>query len=116
TRDSERVQMLQALGAFRDPHVIRQALDLIPSPGVTPSGALDLLITVSTNPIGGRELFDWYRSRSKALSEMWAGTPLLSLFRARAWPGSALTKRRKWSGTSWSTRLRTRSWPSNRAS
>ena len=80
TRDSERVQMLQALGAFRDPHVIRQALDLIPSPGVTPSGALDLLITVSTNPIGGRELFDWYRSRSKALSEMWAGTPLLSLF------------------------------------
>jgi tricorn protease interacting factor F2/3 len=80
TRDSERVQMAQALAAFRDPTLIRRVLGLIPSPGVTPSGALDLLFLLSANPVGGRELFDWYRGHTKALSEMWAGTPLLSIF------------------------------------
>jgi tricorn protease interacting factor F2/3 len=87
--DNERVQMAQALAAFRDPTLIRQALDLIPSPGVTPSGALDLLLATATNPVGGRELFDWYRRRSKSLSEMWAGTPLLSTFLrvSLAWMG-----------------------------
>jgi tricorn protease interacting factor F2/3 len=80
TRDSERVQLSHALAAFREPRLLRQALDLIPSPGVTPSGALDLLFAISANPVGGRELFDWYRGHTKALSEMWAGTPLLSIF------------------------------------
>ena len=80
TRDSERVQMVQALSAFRDPALSRKSLGLIPSPGVTPSGALDLLFLLSANPAAGRELFGWYQGHSKALSEMWAGTPLLSIF------------------------------------
>ena len=80
TRDSERVQMIQAVSAFREPGLIGKALELIPSPGVTPSGALDLLFCISANPVGGRELFDWYRGHSNALSEMWTGTPLLSIF------------------------------------
>jgi hypothetical protein len=80
TRDSERVQMVQALSAFRDPAFSRKSLGLIPSPGVTPSGALDLLFLLSANPAAGRELFGWYQGHSKALSEMWAGTPLLSIF------------------------------------
>ncbi|MGP8158204.1 MAG: M1 family metallopeptidase [Thermoplasmata archaeon] len=89
TRDTERVQMVQALAAFREPMLLRQALDLIPSPGVTPSGALDLLLATSVNPVGGRELFDWYCRHEKSLSEMWAGTPLLSLFLriSLAWSG-----------------------------
>jgi tricorn protease interacting factor F2/3 len=77
-RDSERVQMIQGLAAFRDPVDLRKTLALIPSPGLTPSGVLDLFVSMAVNPLGGRELFDWYRSHPKTLAEMWAGTPLLS--------------------------------------
>jgi hypothetical protein len=89
TRDLERVQMLHALGSFREPRLVRQTLDLVPSPGVTPSGALDLLLAVAANPVGGRELFNWFRSHRESLSGMWAGTPLLSGFLriSLAWTG-----------------------------
>jgi tricorn protease interacting factor F2/3 len=79
-RDSERAQMVLALAAFRDPALARKVLALIPSPGVTPSRALDLLGMMSANPAARRELFAWYRDGSTTLSEMWAGTPLQSLF------------------------------------
>lgn len=78
-RDSERLQMVMGLAAFRDPALVRRVLDLIPSPGVTPSRALDLLLLTSGNPAGRRELFAWYREHASALSEMWAGTPLHSM-------------------------------------
>jgi tricorn protease interacting factor F2/3 len=79
-RENERVHMLGALGAFEDQALIRDALGLIPSPGVTPSGALTLLATTCANPKGRRELFAWYQDHSVILSGMWAGTPLHSVF------------------------------------
>jgi len=79
-REAERVEVLRALGAFREPELIREVLGLVPSPGLTPSGTLSLLAYIIANPTGRGELFAWYRTHSKLLSEMWGGTPLLSLF------------------------------------
>jgi len=76
--DGERVQLLRALVGFQEPTLVRRALDLIPSPGVTPSGALDMFWGLRTNPAAGAPAFDWYRERSQSLSEMWAGTGMTS--------------------------------------
>ncbi len=76
----ERTQMLQALAELEDPATLRRAFDLIPSPGVTPSGAYVLLLSASTNPDAGPVLFDWLREKMSPLSEMWVGSPLLSEF------------------------------------
>jgi aminopeptidase N len=78
-KESERAQMAEALGAFPDPRLIRQVLEQVATSRMTPSGVLNLLGGIVANPVGGRALYDWYRSHSKSVSEMWAGTPLLSL-------------------------------------
>jgi len=75
--EGDRMQLLRALGGFREPGLLRRALDLIPSPGVTTAGALGLFVGLSFNPHGGRPFFDWYRERSADLTKWWAGTPLL---------------------------------------
>ncbi len=80
TREAERGQMLRALGAFRDPALVRRSLDLVPGPRMTAGMALELLVGVAANPASGRELFDWFRARAGPVTEMWAGTPLLSLY------------------------------------
>jgi tricorn protease interacting factor F2/3 len=79
-RDVEREHMILALTSFRDPRLVLRVFGLIPSPGVTASGAFDVLIASSWNPAAAQALFDWYRDHSTALTEMWAGTPNLSLF------------------------------------
>jgi len=78
TIDAERMQLLRGLGNLREPTLLRRALELIPSPGVSPSGALDLFLGMDANPAVGAELFEWYQQQSKRLSTMWAGTPILS--------------------------------------
>lgn len=80
TRDGERVEMCRALASFREPDLVRKALALIPSPGLTPSGVLELLVAMASNPVAGKDLFEWYRAHLDTLREMWAGTPLLSIF------------------------------------
>jgi tricorn protease interacting factor F2/3 len=79
-RAGERTQMLRALGGAEDPTVLAHVLELIPGPGVTPSGAFVLLVAVAENPIAGGLLFDWYRVKLLELTSMWAGTPLQSAF------------------------------------
>ena len=76
--DGERARLLAALGSLQESATLRRALDLVPSPGVTPAGALSLFGGLMTNPTGGRTFFEWYREKAGAISEMWAGTPLLS--------------------------------------
>ena len=76
--DGERVQLLRALAGFQEPALVRRALDLIPSPGVTPSGALDLFWGLRANPAAGAPVFEWYREHSQSLSQMWAGTGMTS--------------------------------------
>jgi tricorn protease interacting factor F2/3 len=76
TLDAERMQLLRALAELGNPALIRRGLDLIPSPGVNPRGALELLRAISKNPKGRGALFDWYRDHAQALTDMWAGTPM----------------------------------------
>ena len=78
TSDGERSRLLVALGGIRESATLRRALDLVPSPGVTPAGALSLFGGLVVNPTCGRTFFEWYRERTEAISQMWAGTPLLS--------------------------------------
>lgn len=78
-RQSERVQMVQALGAFTDPALARQALSLITSSDVKPAVGVQLMVSTSMNPSTRRELFDWYREHAETLSDLWAGTPLHSI-------------------------------------
>ena len=82
-RDSERLQMVVGLAALPDRPTARRVLELVPGPGVTPSRTADLLLEMSGNPTGRAELFDWFRDHGSMLSELWAGTPLLSLFLRR---------------------------------
>ena len=81
--DNVRALVLQGLSHLQDPPVLRRALDLIPSPGVTPSGSMELLMGLGSSPVAGVTLFDWYRERSEDLSKLWAGTPLLGVFLRR---------------------------------
>ena len=92
TVDAERAQLLRALGCLQDPVLLGRALDLIPSPGVTPSGALELFLGYSSNPWGGAEVFQWYQRRAPALSEMWAGTPILGMFFQLTLPSMGLDR------------------------
>lgn len=78
--DGERLVLIKALGNFREPDLLRRAFDLIPSPGVTPSGAWYLFLDAPTNPAVREVLFEWYRDHRQKLANMWTGTPLLSLF------------------------------------
>ena len=90
--DAERAQTMWALGGLKDPGLLRRALDLIPSPGVTPAGALQMLLGMLVNPEGGAPLFEWYRERSESISKMWAGTGLLSLALSFAIPTMGLDR------------------------
>jgi len=77
--DGERAQLLRALGSFDDPGLLRRSLDLIPSPGVTPAGALELFRGLVVNPAAGSAVLQWYQEKFQEVSRMWAGTPLLSI-------------------------------------
>ncbi len=88
----ERDQMFGALSSFDGPAALRQSLELIPSPGVTPSGAFTLLVYLSRNPGASAVLFDWYREHAGVLAEMWAGTPLHSEFLRVGLPGMGVDR------------------------
>jgi len=77
--DNDRMLILRALSGFRQPELLRRALDLIPSPGVTTAGSLDLFVGMRFNPHGGAPFFDWYRERTADIAKWWAGTPLLGV-------------------------------------
>ena len=81
--DAERLQMVVGLAALPDAAVARKVLGLIPSPGVTPSRARELLLEMASNPAARPELFAWIQEQGPQLSRLWAGTPLLSDFLRR---------------------------------
>ena len=90
--DGERSQLMRALGGFRDPALLRRTLDVVPGPGITPSGSLHVFEGLFRNPAAGAPLFEWYKERERSLSEMWSGTPSLSLFLTLCIPVMALTR------------------------
>ena len=79
-RQLDRVQTIMALGSFHSPDLVRKTLEMVPGPGIPPAAALNVVGAVCVNPFAGAALYDWYRSRAGSLREMWAGTPLLSIF------------------------------------
>jgi tricorn protease interacting factor F2/3 len=75
--DAERARFCRALGAAPRPETVRRALDLIPSPGITPSGGWIIALQACDNPYGGGQLFEWFEDRFDSVTTMWAGTPLV---------------------------------------
>ncbi len=86
-RDQERLDMVSALASLRVRSLARKVLALVPSPGVTPSRALNLLGEMSGNPAARAELFAWQKDHAEHLTKLWAGTPLKSLFLRNALAG-----------------------------
>ncbi len=80
TNEGERVQMVHALAAFTDGTLVRRALALITTSGVTAGTALPWLTSAAANPASRRELFAWYRDEATTVTRMWVGTPLNSIF------------------------------------
>ena len=90
--ESERAQMAHALASFRDPALLQQVLDAGPSSLMTPGGSLELLMWLADNPTAGGPLFDWYCRQSASIVQMWAGTPLLSIFLRQGIVGMGLER------------------------
>lgn len=87
---SDRLLLLNALAEFESEEILQRVLALVPSPGISSSGAFILLNALSHNPPAGEVLFRWYREKVGALTEMWAGSPLQSEFLHGALVGMGL--------------------------
>ena len=78
--NSGRDRLTRAMGAIEDGPALRRALDLGGTADVPSSALYVLMLSAASNLAGGSTFFDWFVERAPSITEMWSGTPLMSLF------------------------------------